>query len=186
MVWKQDLDLGKPVASGECQFWLCTGTDEVNGVTRDKITQYVNVKKADGTDLLDSNGEPVKRRVSAEEIKPGCYVKPLFSIDKVWYVQTFGVHLKLEGVRIYPPPPKPVAQFDDAVVDDSDDPLVTSRVLKEIEKRAEPEAAIEPPRDEDVPDKEIKDVEASPAGRKRKTDDEAPKKKKAKTVDTEL
>ena len=209
VVWKMDTDVRAKSEEevekekSEIKWVLCTGQKTLpGGKTVDKIVKTVVVKKPDGSILLDAAGNPVKRYVGPQDVQPGCLVKPMFSINKVWYVQTFGVHLELVSCVIYPPPPKKAIEFDDAVEDDDDDALITGQVLHEIEKRAEEE----PPADvhaaavEDAP--QVPEALApaaapsgggaaaaaapSPVAKKRKADDgEGGKKKKTKSLEDE-
>lgn len=207
VVWKTDTNVREKTEEEkekdrDIKWVLCTGqTTLPDGKVVDKITDKVVVKKADGSVLLDAAGKPVKRYVGPQDVKPGCVIKPMFSIKKVWYVQTFGVHLYLESARIYPPPPKKAIEFDDAVMEDDDDALVTSQVLHEIEKRAEEEppvdvhaAAVSAEEAPEVPAATTAAAAAAPApsepitspAKKRKADDGEPaKKKKTKTLEDE-
>jgi hypothetical protein len=196
--WKLNTDTSKPLNERQPKLWLCTGKNEAG---KDKITQHVAVRKPDGTVMLDSKGAVVMRWVGPQDIKPGCLVKPLFSISKIYLVQSFGVHLKLEGLIIKPPAPKPSLEFSDAVVDANSDPLLTSQVLQNIESAAEPEPEAALPRsgsdEEDealVPDVGVpKSVPTTSPAKKRKTEkaeDESKSssskpKKAARTLETE-
>jgi hypothetical protein len=183
--WKLNTDTTKPLPERQPKLWLCTGKNEAG---KDKITQHVAVRKADGTVMLDSTGNAVMRWVGPQDIKPGCMVKPLFSLSKIYLVQSFGVHLKLEGLIIKPPAPKPSLEFSDAVVEANSDPLLTSQVLQNIENAAEPEEGLaqgsvheeeeEAPLAPEIP-------APSPATKKRKSDDEKKPSKKTRTLETE-
>jgi hypothetical protein len=193
--WKLNTDVSKPLNERQPKLWLCTGKNESG---KDKITQHVAVRKSDGTVMLDSKGAAVMRWVGPQDIKPGCMVKPLFSISKIYLVQSFGVHLKLEGLIIKPPAPKPSLEFSDAVVEANSDPLLTSQVLQNIENaaEAEPEAAqsgsvhgeeedtTAPPL---VPDVPLTMASTSSPVKKRKADEDGKKTttKKTRTLETE-
>lgn len=184
--WKLNTDVSKPMNDRQPKLWLCTGKNESG---KDKITQHVAVRKPDGTVMLDSKGAAVMRWVGPQDIKPGCMVKPLFSISKIYLVQSFGVHLKLEGLIIKPPAPKPSLEFSDAVVEANSDPLLTSQVLQNIENAAEAEpetAAVGSVHGEEEETAAlVPDVPAASPAKKRKTDDDGKKTKKARTLETE-
>lgn len=168
------------------KLYLCTGKTAEG---KDRLTQRVPVLRPDGAPLTDAGGKEVFRWVGPQDIVPGSVVRPLFSINKVYCVSAFGVHLKLEALIIKPPPPKASTDFADAVVEEGVDPLLTSKILREVKAAAEPEGESaasdderEAPAPPAAPAPELPAVGPSPAGgRKRKAEDAAPKEPKAKT-----
>lgn len=145
VVWKQVIaDKDAKTNEKAPKFYLFLGKDD-NG--KDMYTNKVPVLRKDGTVLLDSTGNPVKRFVGPQDLVPGSLVKPVFNFLKAYQVANFGVHLGLQAAFIKPPAPKPSVEIDDASIVENYDPLVAARVLHQsAESAAAPEDA--PPSEE--------------------------------------
>jgi hypothetical protein len=170
------------------KFYLWLGTDEEGN---DIVTQKVELKGKDGKALLNADGSKAKRWVGPQDIKPGCIVRPVFRIQKVYVVSGFGAHLVAEAIVIKPAPPKEVAEFDNVRVVEEPDPVLAARAAAVVDSQGEvPEDAAPPEAhddDGDVPAPDMPshdDVEEvrSPAvsGKKRKSADEDGTKEKRK------
>jgi hypothetical protein len=161
------------------KFFLHLGQDENGG---DIVTQKIEVKRDDGTNLVDSNGVKVKRWVGPQDIKVGSVVRPAFRIKKVYLVQSFGIHAFAEAMIIKPPPPREVAEFSNVKIVDEADPYLAAKAVSALENIAMVDAAPEEA-EHDVP---IPEEKEEPKRKAEKIEieepvKEEPKKKKKKT-----
>ena len=173
-------------------FLLWTGVD-ADG--KETAKTRVSVFRPDGSEVLDEKGVPVKRFVGLQDIKSGCFVKPVFTIKKAYVVANFGVHIELKAIMIKPAPPKESAEFDGVKITEEDDAAADAKVLSQLHSRQEiPDDA--PPRkasapefdvEESVPPVPVPDASLASPVRKTKSSEapSAPKKKRSKIEDEE-
>jgi hypothetical protein len=165
------------------KFFLHLGKDESGG---DIVTQKIDVKREDGTNLLDSNGLKVRRWVGPQDIKVGSVVRPAFRVKKVYLVQSFGIHAYAEAMIIKPPPPREVAEFSNVKIVEEADPYLAAKAISALENVVDVEAGPEEEDKEDVPKEDVPIPEAILAPKRKAEEEpvkEEPKKKKKKTED---
>jgi hypothetical protein len=130
VVWKPALvDSTPPPSATEPRFFLCYGQDPKTGI--DQYASKVPVFNTAGAIQKDAHGKPVMRYVGPEDVKRGCKVHPIFSINKMYVVDGFGPMLTLSQLYI-----KPVQGFQELKVEaaqvvDDIDPEITARLMNE-------------------------------------------------------
>ena len=130
VVWKPALvDTTPPPSSTEPRFFLCYKTCPETGI--DQYASKVPVFNTSGAIQMDAQGKPVMRYVGPEDIKRGCKVHPIFSINKMYIVEGFGPMLTLSQLYI-----KPVQGFQELKVEaaqvvDDIDPEIMARLVNE-------------------------------------------------------
>ena len=144
VVWKPALvDSTPPPGLMEPRFFLCYGQDPKTGV--DQYASKVPVFNTSGAILKDAAGKPVMRYVGPEDVKRGCKVHPIFSINKMYVVEGFGPMLTPSQLYIKPVASKQELKVEAANVVDDIDPEITARLLSASfanpEEAAEAEAA---------------------------------------------
>jgi hypothetical protein len=165
------------------KFFLFLGKDENGG---DIVTQKIEVKRDDGTNLVDSNGIKVKRWVGPQDIKVGSIVRPAFRIKKVYLVQSFGIHAYAEAMIIKPPPPREVAEFSNVKIVDEADPYLAAKAVSALENITTVDSAPQEAEDDVPVPEEKEEVKEEPKRKadkieKEKDEKEEPKKKKKKS-----
>ena len=125
VVWKPALvDSSPPPGGLDVRFFLCYGQDAKGD---DLYASKVPVFNTAGAIQRDAAGKPVMRYVGPEDIKRGCRVHPIFSINKMYVVEGFGPMLTLAQLYIKPVPVS--AELVAANVVDDVDPEVTARAM---------------------------------------------------------
>jgi hypothetical protein len=128
VVWKPALvDSTPPPGLMEPRFFLCYGQDPKTGV--DQYASKVPVFNTAGAILKDAQGKPVMRYVGPEDVKRGCKVHPIFSINKMYVVEGFGPMLTLSQLYIKPVASAQELKVEAANVVDDIDPEITARLL---------------------------------------------------------
>ena len=128
VVWEPRLVDGSPPPDpNEPRFFLCYGKDPVTGV--DQYTSKVPLIASNGSILRDAAGKPVMRYVGPEDIKRGATVFPVFTINKIYVVESFGPMLTTTQVYIKPAPAREQPKVDNANVVDEVDPEISARAL---------------------------------------------------------
>jgi len=200
VVWKSlPAKAGEKPSDKLPKFYLWVGTDEEGN---DIVTQKVELRGKDGKPLMNADGTKAKRWVGPQDIKPGCIVRPVFRIQKVYVVSSFGAHLVAEALVIKPAPPKEVAEFDNVRVVEDPDPVLAARAAAVVDSQGEvPEDAAPPDfldEESEVPAPDLRvpvskgtaesvadeEEDAPKPVKKRKTteDEGAPKKKREKKI----
>jgi hypothetical protein len=128
VLWKPTLvDSAPPPGSTDPKFFLCYGQDPKTGV--DLYASKVPLLTSAGAILKDVNGKPIMRYVGPEDIKRGCRVHPIFSINKMYVVEGFGPMLTLGQLYIKPIASHQELRVESANVVDDIDPEITARLL---------------------------------------------------------
>lgn len=130
VVWKPALvDSTPPPSATEPRFFLCYGQDPKTGV--DQYASKVPVFNTAGAIQKDAHGKPVMRYVGPEDIKRGCKVHPIFSINKMYVVEGFGPMLTLSQLYIKPVQGVQELKVESAQVVDDIDPEITARLMND-------------------------------------------------------
>lgn len=160
------------------KFFLFLGKDDNGG---DIVTQKIDMKNPDGSNVIDSNGLKVKRWVGPGDVKAGSIVRPAFRVKKCYLVQSFGLHAFAEALIIKPPPPREVAEFSNVKIVEEADPFLAAKAISALENNPIVDDVPIPEIDEEKEDKdEIKEEVKDEIKEEVKVEEEKPKKKKAK------
>jgi hypothetical protein len=164
---------------GQTKFYICEGVDMATG--KEKMAPWTPCTDPAGNQIKDAVGNTVWEFVGPKHCQPGCELRIVFQPTMVWISSKFGVTLAAKQVFITPAPPKAKTSVEGIEIVETVDPIMAIRATKQALARNELNDLEMPPEDDvEVPEVPVEVPSATAPAKKAASEDEKPKKKKAK------